>query len=136
MKIVKAETINSKLLIIRKKSLLRRLYLANWLVLMGLIAKTNKLPTIYMAIKDKINIPLSGSFAKAWTEVSSPDLTINVPTIDNANPKIDNNMHQFTNIPLFSITIIECIRAVATIQGIREAFSTGSQNQKPPQPNS
>ncbi len=34
----------------------------------------------------------------------------------------------------FSITAAECSSAVPASQGISEAFSTGSQNQKPPQP--
>ena len=34
----------------------------------------------------------------------------------------------------FSITAALCKSAVPAIQGMSEAFSTGSQNQKPPQP--
>ena len=37
---------------------------------------------------------------------------------------------------LFSKTINECINAEIANQGSKDAFSTGSQNQKPPQPNS
>ena len=36
----------------------------------------------------------------------------------------------------FSITTAECSSAVPASHGISEAFSTGSQNQKPPQPSS
>ena len=36
----------------------------------------------------------------------------------------------------FSTTIAECNSAAANSQGMKEAFSTGSQNQKPPQPSS
>ena len=61
---------------------------------------------------------------------------MNVPTIDIAKAMIESKIHQLANIPLFSITKIECNRAVAITQGIRDAFSTGSQNQKPPHPNS
>jgi hypothetical protein len=34
----------------------------------------------------------------------------------------------------FSITATEWTKAVPASHGMREAFSTGSQNQKPPQP--
>ena len=34
----------------------------------------------------------------------------------------------------FSITATECRKAVPASQGIKDAFSTGSQNQNPPQP--
>ncbi len=36
----------------------------------------------------------------------------------------------------FSTTMAECRSAVATSQGMKLAFSTGSQNHQPPQPNS
>ena len=36
----------------------------------------------------------------------------------------------------FSETIAECSSAVAASHGIKEAFSTGSQNHQPPQPSS
>ncbi len=36
----------------------------------------------------------------------------------------------------FSTTIAECSSAVPVSHGSSEAFSTGSQNQKPPQPSS
>ena len=39
-------------------------------------------------------------------------------------------------VSLFSATIEECNKAVAANHGIKEAFSTGSQNHQPPQPNS
>ena len=37
---------------------------------------------------------------------------------------------------LFSKTKIQCRRAVKLIHGIKDIFSTGSQNQNPPQPSS
>ena len=83
-----------------------------------------------------MNIPRFGSVANAWTDVIKPDRTIKVPTIDIAKAIIDNKIHQFAKDPLFSITKIEWNKAVVIIHGINEAFSTGSQNQKPPHPNS
>src|SRR5579883_1754926 len=43
-------------------------------------------------------------------------------------------MFQTFIIPFFSCIITECKNAVAVIQGSRDAFSTGSQAQYPPQP--
>ena len=80
--------------------------------------------------------PLSGSFANACTETKIPDLTKNVPRRLKENVSMDNKMLQLINIPLFSETIKECNNAVIANQGIKDAFSTGSQNHQPPQPNS
>ena len=38
--------------------------------------------------------------------------------------------------PRFSVTASEWMSAVATSQGMKDAFSTGSQNHQPPQPSS
>ena len=43
---------------------------------------------------------------------------------------------QLLKMPRFSVTLNEWISAVPTSQGMNEAFSTGSQNHQPPQPNS
>ena len=43
---------------------------------------------------------------------------------------------QLLNAPRFSVTARECTRAVPASQGMKEAFSTGSQNHQPPQPSS
>ena len=43
--------------------------------------------------------------------------------------------HDFSDF-FFSTTIRECIKAVPSSHGMKEAFSTGSQNHHPPQPNS
>ena len=43
---------------------------------------------------------------------------------------------QFLKLPRFSVTASEWISAVPTSQGMKEAFSTGSQNHQPPQPSS
>ena len=50
--------------------------------------------------------------------------------------RIDNKIVQFININFFSSILTQCSKAVATNHGINEAFSTGSQNHQPPQPNS
>ena len=45
-------------------------------------------------------------------------------------------MVQLFKLSRFSTTIAECSSAAAKSQGMKLAFSTGSQNQKPPQPSS
>ena len=65
-----------------------------------------------------------------------PDLTKNVPDILNINVAIDNITVQELSNNLFSKTKIQCNNAVKQNHGIKETFSTGSQNQKPPQPSS
>ena len=49
---------------------------------------------------------------------------------------IANKIVQAFKVSLFSATIEECNKAVVASQGIKEAFSTGSQNHQPPHPNS
>ena len=89
-----------------------------------------------MKRKTRINKPLSGSFANVWTEFKIPDLTKNVPHMLNVNVVIERIITHEVKIDFFSNTKIQCKRVVNASQGIRETFSTGSQNQKPPQPNS
>ena len=83
-----------------------------------------------------MNIPRLGSVAKAWTEVSTPERTKNVPSKESEKAVIANKTVQLLKPPRFSVTAKECNSAVPTNQGIKEAFSTGSQNHQPPQPNS
>ena len=84
----------------------------------------------------KMNNPLVGSEAKLWTEVRSPERTMNVPSNDNENPIIASRTVQLLSCSLCSTTITECNNAVAASHGIRDAFSTGSQNHQPPHPSS
>ena len=81
-----------------------------------------------------MNRPRSGSLAKACTELSTPERTRKVPIRLNENAVIASSSVQLLNAPVRSVAIIEWISAVAISHGISEAFSTGSQNQKPPQP--
>ena len=83
-----------------------------------------------------INTPRLGSDANACTEVSTPERTKNVPSKDKEKAAIANNTVHALKLPRFSVTINEWINAVATNHGMREAFSTGSQNHQPPQPSS
>jgi len=83
-----------------------------------------------------MNMPRSGSVAKACTEVRTPERTKNVPIRLRENPMIASRMVQLFSVSRFSTTMAECSKAVATSQGMKLAFSTGSQNQNPPQPSS
>src|SRR5579864_2331705 len=72
--------------------------------------------------------------ANACTELTTPLRVRNVPNIDNKNVmKMSHTFHIFI-IPRFSCIITECKNAVTVSHGSREAFSTGSQPQYPPQP--
>ena len=51
-------------------------------------------------------------------------------------PAMISTMFQTFSMPFFSCTITECRKAVPISHGISEAFSTGSQAQKPPHPSS
>ena len=81
-------------------------------------------------------MPRFGSMAKAWTEVSTPDRTRKAPSMEKLKAQRARKTVQAGSAPRFSVTIAECSKAVAASQGIRLAFSTGSQNHQPPQPSS
>lgn len=59
-----------------------------------------------------------------------------VPSRHSEKAVIASNTVQALNVPRFSVTASECISAVPANHGIKEAFSTGSQNHQPPQPSS
>ena len=81
-------------------------------------------------------MPLSGSFANVCTEFNMPDLTKNVPHMLKVKVAIDKTTTHEVKINLLSNTKMQCKRVVNANHGIKETFSTGSQNQKPPQPSS
>ena len=82
----------------------------------------------------RMTSPRSGALAKACTDASTPERTRNVPIRLNEKAAMASSSDQVRNAPVRSVASAECSSAVATSQGIRAAFSTGSQNQKPPQP--
>ena len=100
------------------------------------IKKISKEIKIKMNKKVNINKPLSGSFANVWTEFKIQERTKNVPLILNVKVAIDKIITQDPRIDLFSKTKIQCNKVVKANHGIKETFSTGSQNQNPPQPSS
>ena len=82
-----------------------------------------------------MNTPaLEGSVAKACTEVRTPERTRNVPMSDSEKARIARKIVQTFSASRFSITTAECRSAVPASHGMKDAFSTGSQAQKPPQP--
>ena len=84
----------------------------------------------------RMKTPRAGSTAKAWTEVRTPERTRKVPTRESEKARMARSTVQILSALRFSTTIAECNSAVAASHGMKEAFSTGSQNQKPPQPSS
>ncbi len=82
----------------------------------------------------RMKTPRLGSLAKLCTEVSTPERTRKVPSSDSEKVTIARKIVQIFRASRFSITLVQWSRAVPASQGIREAFSTGSQNQNPPQP--
>ena len=61
---------------------------------------------------------------------------MNVPISEKPNAMIARRIVQLFNASRFSTTMAECSSAAANSHGMKLAFSTGSQNQKPPQPSS
>ena len=72
--------------------------------------------------------------ANACTELTTPDRVSIVPRMHSMNVQKTSQTFQTFIMPRFSCIITECKKAVPKIQGISEAFSTGSQFQYPPQP--
>ena len=84
-----------------------------------------------------MNTPRSGSLAKAWTEVMTPERTMKVPISEKPKARIASRIVQlFSAFALFHHDGGMQQRRGQISQGMKLAFSTGSQNQKPPQPSS
>ena len=83
-----------------------------------------------------MKIPLAGSLANVCTEFNIQDINKKVPHMLNMNVVIDNITTQEVRTALLSNTIMQCNNAVNVNHGIKETFSTGSQNQNPPHPSS
>src|SRR5579885_2057435 len=73
-------------------------------------------------------------WANACTELTTPLRVRNVPKMQRKNVEKMSHMFQIFSMPRFSCIITECRNAVPINQGMKEAFSTGSQPQYPPQP--
>ena len=86
--------------------------------------------------KARMNRPRSGSVAKACTDDSTPERTRKVPSSDSEKARMASSTVQPLKAPRFSVTASEWMSAVPTSQGMKDAFSTGSQNHQPPQPSS
>src|SRR5208282_2849696 len=97
-------------------------------------AKSANEPPMKMTRIARMKTPRVGSLAKAWTDVSTPERTRKVPSNDSEKARMARNKVHTLRASRFSMTAAECKSAVPASHGISEAFSTGSQNQKPPQP--
>src|SRR5262245_50123734 len=75
-------------------------------------------------------------FVKEWTEEMTPLRVMNVPRMDKRKLMITSDRFHTRSIFLRSSIMTECRNAVQVSQGIRDAFSTGSQAQYPPHPSS
>src|ERR1700675_5153375 len=75
-----------------------------------------------------------GDCAKACTELTTPERVRKVPKIQRKKVPEIRTMFQTFIMPFFSCIITEWRKAVALIHGSKDAFSTGSQAQYPPQP--
>ncbi|MNL20509.1 hypothetical protein D3C87_1417590 [compost metagenome] len=100
------------------------------------IANNRKAPPIRTARMVRMTSPRVGSLAKVWTDVRMPERTRNVPSRDSEKVMMDRKIVQILRALRFSITSAECSSAVPASQGMKLAFSTGSQNHQPPQPSS
>src|SRR5881275_1152473 len=93
-------------------------------------------PPIITMRKARMKMPRDGSAANECTDTSTPERTRKVPSMLMEKARIASSSVQLLNSPRLSVTASECTSAVPTSHGMNEAFSTGSQNQKPPQPSS
>ena len=129
--------VTSKMLFIKKKLSLEKKLKEVLSFILGEFFKYNiNADPVIIAKNNKIKAPLAGSLAKECTDVKIPDLTKKVPSKLNENEMIDSKIVQFLNMDFCSHVISECIKAVVINHGMKDAFSTGSQNHQPPQPSS
>ncbi len=72
---------------------------------------------------------------KECTEGTGPPRFMNIPYRARPKAMLIRTMFHIRNIPRRFCTMMEWTKAVSPSQGMNAAFSTGSQNQNPPQPN-
>ena len=99
-------------------------------------ANSASAPPMKSARIARMNRPRVGSEAKVCTEVSTPERTRKVPSSDSEKVRMASSIVQIFSASRFSMTSAECSSAVPASHGMKEAFSTGSQNHQPPQPSS
>ena len=76
-----------------------------------------------------MKMPRDGSAAKECTDTRTPERTRKVPSKLSEKAATDSSSDQLLNSPRLSVTASEWMRAVPTSHGMKEAFSTGPQNQ-------
>src|SRR5580658_11259988 len=99
-------------------------------------AYSARAPPIISTRNTRMKMPRAGSAANECTETSTPERTRKVPMRLSEKAATPSSSVQLLNKPRLSVTASECSSAVPTSHGMNEAFSTGSQNHQPPQPNS
>ena len=77
-----------------------------------------------------------GEMGGLQTLVSTPERTRKVPSNDKEKAKMASSTVHERKTPRFSVAARLWTNAVPINQGMNDAFSTGSQNHQPPQPNS
>ncbi len=92
--------------------------------------KTSTTPMKPRNIGPKVDSP------NVCTDDRIPLRVKNVPNIVSANVMMIRNMFQTLSMFFFSWIITECRKAVPVSHGRKDALSTGSHIQKPPQPSS
>src|SRR4051812_27218474 len=80
-------------------------------------------------IKNVVKYGFTGDCAKACTEATRPVRVSVVPRMLRRDVPETSTMFQTFIMPFFSCIMTEWRKAVAVIQGISDAFSTGSQPQ-------
>ena len=107
-----------------------------WFLLSRIFRNFVKPNNVITKSKKSMNKPLLGSLANAWTETNTPDLTKKVPSKLKINVNIAKNIVHLKKRVFLLANNIVWSRVEAVSHGSNEAFSTGSQNQNPPHPNS
>src|ERR1700694_5090543 len=93
-------------------------------------------PPIMMMRKARMKMPRLGSAANECTDTSTPERTRKVPSMLSEQARIASSTDQPLNRSPLTVSATKSPSAVPSSHGMNEAFSTGSQNQKPPQPSS
>ena len=136
IKTTKHDTASSRLLATRADSRLRVEKTPFASILLARKANRVSAPPMKTPRIIRMKTPRSGSFAKACTEVRTPERTMKVPISENPKARMARRIVHAFRASRFSTTMAECSSAAEMSHGMNDAFSTGSQNQKPPQPSS
>ena len=99
-------------------------------------ANNAKAAQVSRLAQSRMTSPLKGSLAKLCTDTNTPERTRKVPSRLALKASNTSSTAQANSLCRTRYERRACSAAVASNHGMSEAFSTGSQNQKPPQPSS